>query len=260
VNIRQIVGSRHPELASYQPPDTAGIKAALQAVLDRGYADCGPQGRKPLTGGVSMVEAVRLANIIMDRGCTTCAETGVAFGVSTAAICLALAKLGSTGAIHYGIDPCQMEEHGGAALNLLKELGVQERFELLERPAHTGLAALLERGVQLDFAFIDGWHSLDYKLLDFFLMDKLLRRGGVVAMHDSVFRSTRSVLAYCLAYRKYKVLPYPKVSMIRTAQRLGHWFLLRSNHPRFTLRRLPNLVILEKLSDWEPHFDFYHAL
>jgi predicted O-methyltransferase YrrM len=247
-------------LASYEPPDSAGIKDTLQAVFDRGDADCGAHGRKRVTGGVSMVEALRLANAIVDRGCTTCAETGVAYGISTAAICLALARLGTPDTIHYGIDPCQMEEHGGAALNLLKELGLQERFELLERPAHAGLVALLERGVQLDFGFIDGWHSLDYKLLDFFLMDKLLRPGGILAMHDSLFRSTRSVLTYGLGYRKYRLLPHPKVSAVRTAQRLGQWFLRRSNHPRFTLQRLPNLVILEKLSSWEPGYDFYRPI
>ena len=123
-----------------------------------------------------------------------------------------------------------------------------------------GLVMLLERGVQLDFAFIDGWHSIDYKLLDFFLMDKLLRPGGIMAIHDSIFRSTRSVLAYCFAYRKYKVLPHPKVSAVRTAQRLGQWLLRRSNHLRFTFQRLPNLVILEKLSSWEPRYDFYRAI
>lgn len=259
MSLRKKLSERFPELASYQPPDVAGIKDILQPVLDRGYADCGAQGRKRVTGGVSMVEAVRLANTIVERGCATCAETGVAYGISTAAICLALAKVGA-GTIHYGIDPCQMEEHGGAALNLLKELGLEERFELLQRPAHTGLVALLEKGVQLDFGFIDGWHSLDYKLLDFFLMDKLLRPGGILAMHDSLFRSTRSVLAYGLEYRKYRIMPHPKVSAVRTAQQLWRWCLRRSNHPRFTFQRLPNLVILEKLSSWEPGYDFYRSI
>jgi hypothetical protein len=32
-------------------------------------------------------------------------------------------------------------------------------------------------GVQVDFAFMDGWHTFDYTLLDFFYTDKL---GGHV--------------------------------------------------------------------------------
>lgn len=253
------LGSYFPELGSFHPVDAAGVGRPLDDVLARGYVDCGTHGRKPITGGVTVVEAQRLADIIVERRCSSCAETGVAFGISTAAVCLALKKLGVEGANHYGVDPCQWKEHGGAAIHLLRELGAEEPFELLESPAHEGLAELLRRGVRLDFAFIDGWHTLDYKLLDFFYFDKLLRPGGIMAMHDGLFRSTRSVLTYCFAYRNYRLLPYPKVSAIRTVQRLGHWFARRANYVQYTLQRLPNLLILEKVSDAEPNFDFYRS-
>ena len=260
MSFREALQMYLPEHGSYEPPDLAGLYDTLGAVLKRGYIDCEPDERRRITGAVSLLEATRIANIILERRCTRCAETGVAYGLSTAAICLALAKLGVRDAIHYGIDPCQWLEHKGAAVQLLKELGVSDHFELMEDPAHLGLAELIRRGVQLDFAFIDGWHTLDYKLIDFFLLDKLLVPGGIMAMHDGLLRSTRSVLTYGLAYRKYKLLPYPKGSATRTVLRLAHWFLGRANHPLYTLRRIPNLIILEKVSTWEPGHDYYRGI
>jgi len=42
----------------------------------------------------------------------------------------------------------------------------------------------LARGVKIDFAFVDGWHTFDYTLIDFFYIDKILRSGGLVSFHS----------------------------------------------------------------------------
>lgn len=260
MSIRRAVSSLLPELGAFASPDLAGLQRSLGTVLSRGYTDAGPEGRLQIRGSVTLLEAKRIADLIVERRFTRCAETGVAYGVSTAAICLGLAKVGSTQAVHYGVDPCQTEEHKGAALHLLRELGVSHYFKLLEEPAHLGLSALIRQNVELDFAFIDGWHTLDYKLIDFFLFDKLLVCGGVIAMHDSTFQSTRSVLKYALAYRNYRLIANPKVCAPRTVQRFGHWICRRANHPEFIWKRLPNLVLMEKVSAREPDHGFYSRI
>ena len=38
---------------------------------------------------------------------------------------------------------------------------------------------------KFDFIFIDGWHTFDYTLLDFFYADKLLRKGGIIIIDDA---------------------------------------------------------------------------
>ena len=74
------------------------------------------QGRSlHVTGGVSTEEAECICSLILERRCRRCIETGVAYGVSTLAICQALSLLGEGGRL-YGVDPCQYSEHGGAPL------------------------------------------------------------------------------------------------------------------------------------------------
>jgi hypothetical protein len=69
------------------------------------------------------------------------------------------------------------------------------------------LPKLLERGVTLDLAFIDGWHTFDYTFLDFFYIDKLLRPGGVVLLHDRSWPSKQKVMQFIMTHRRYKELP-----------------------------------------------------
>ena len=46
----------------------------------------------------------------------------------------------------------------------------------------------------IQFAYIDGWHTFDYTLLDFFYVDKMLDPGGVVAFNDCALPSVRRVI------------------------------------------------------------------
>ena len=70
--------------------------------------------RKQITGAVRTDEAARMAALILERQCRSTLETGVAFGVSTLAICLALDAVNAD-TIHYGVDPEQWSVHQGAA-------------------------------------------------------------------------------------------------------------------------------------------------
>ncbi len=40
----------------------------------------------------------------------------------------------------------------------------------------------------LDFIFIDGWHTFDYTLIDFFYADKLLRKDGIILIDDALHK------------------------------------------------------------------------
>jgi hypothetical protein len=69
--------------------------------------------------------------------------------------------------------------------------------------------------IKADFAFIDGWHTFDHTLVDFFLTDKILRKGGILALDDTNWDSVRKVSMFILRNRSYKLidfkpgLPYP---------------------------------------------------
>ena len=187
---------------------------------------------RKVTGAVPREDALILQEMVRFVKAKTTLETGVAFGLSALAICEALTTLGTvpgaqSAAIrdsppkHYGVDPEQNTVHGGAALASLKRAGLDSVFELLEGPSHLMLPKLLERGVTLDLAFIDGWHTFDYTLLDFFYLDKMLRPGGVMLLHDRSWPSKQKVIRFIMTHRRYKELP------VRSSTRPGFFKWLR---------------------------------
>jgi predicted O-methyltransferase YrrM len=192
---------------------------------------------RKVTGAVPREDALILQEMVRFVKAKTTLETGVAFGLSTLAICEALQaeatpaenwgqSLGAPASNmpgasyeraardgprflpkHYGVDPEQNTVHGGAALASLKRAGLDSVFELLEGPSHLMLPKLLEKGVVLDLGFIDGWHTFDYTLLDFFYIDKMLRPGGVVLFHDRSWPSKQKVIRFIRTHRRYEELP-----------------------------------------------------
>ena len=49
---------------------------------------------------------------------------------------------------------------------------------------------------KFDFIFIDGWHTFDYTLVDFFYADKLLIKGGIIAVDDAKHQGVAKCLKY----------------------------------------------------------------
>jgi hypothetical protein len=68
------------------------------------------------------------------------------------------------------------------------------------------LPKILARGETVDFAFIDGWHTFDYVLGDFFFVNKLLRPGGTVVLDDADQPPIRKFLRYTLTNMDYSIV------------------------------------------------------
>jgi predicted O-methyltransferase YrrM len=220
---------------------------------------------RKIDSSISMAESKVLIRVVQDLNAKVTLETGVAFGGSALAICLAKNKEGIK--LHYGVDPNQTDFYGGAALALLEKEKLIDQFVLLEGPSHMMLPQLIASKVKLDFAFIDGWHTFDYTLVDFFLIDKMLRPGGMVALHDMQGLSKQKVLNYLLSHRKYKVekkyrvqgnepfLKTIKFFVWRLFQKpmlIFSWF-----HWNYQLKNSSGLIVLSKIEDYEPDFDFF---
>ena len=216
--------------------------------------------RLEVTGTISLPEAQCIRALIIDNDFRTCVETGVAYGASTVAICSALAAVEDKGADvkHYGVDPCQFEIYGGAAMAALRECGLERCFELCEGPGHLMLPKLIERGVTIDFAFIDGMHTFDYTMIDLFFCDKLLRVGGILCVHDMNMPSKKKAVSYLMKYRKYD-----RVKSLRRPfrERVGSAFKEALNFaPGQSLSYLTTaepMLVLRKAAFFEPGWDFY---
>lgn len=88
----------------------------------------------------------------------------------------------------------------------LREAGYESIIEFLEIPSYQALPQLEQEGRKIDFAFIDGWHTFDYTLVDFFYIHKMLNVGGIVAFDDASWPSIRKRCRYIATNFPYSVV------------------------------------------------------
>lgn len=180
------------------------MNTLLEQVLATGQVT-GENG-EPLTlhSHIEPEQGEFLQQLIREISAVTTLEVGVGYGISGLFICDALGE--TPDARHYLIDPMQHSEWWhGAGLKNLRDAGFGHMIDFREQPSHIALPQLETEGVKLDFAFIDGWHTFDHTLVDFFLVDKLLRPGGILAMDDTQWPSIRKTCRYIATNRRYTV-------------------------------------------------------
>jgi predicted O-methyltransferase YrrM len=73
----------------------------------------------------------------------------------------------------------------GLGLANLDRAGYARLVEFHDEPSYRALPALEAAGQRIEFAFIDGWHTFDYVMVDFFYVDRMLRVGGIVVLDDT---------------------------------------------------------------------------
>jgi predicted O-methyltransferase YrrM len=131
-------------------------------------------------------------------------EVGLGYGISSLFICEALSQVQAER--HIVIDPYQFPGWGGIGLKNLKEAGYEGLVDFREVSSHLALPHLEAEGMKIDFAFVDGWHTFDYALVDFFYIDRLLRIGGLIVFDDALYPSIRKVCRYIATNRAYTVI------------------------------------------------------
>ena len=131
-------------------------------------------------------------------------EVGMAHAGSTLVFCK-YAKH-NWGRRHVAIDPFQSSTTGSSGLGLrrINEAGYSEYLEFHEDFDYLVLPELVKRKRSFDFILLDGWHSFDYTLLDFFYADLLLRPNGIVAFHDTELPSVNKVCRFLETHKPYE--------------------------------------------------------
>jgi predicted O-methyltransferase YrrM len=229
----------------------------------------GPDGAViPINSQISLSEGIFLEKIIRDIRPGVSVEVGVAFGVSSLFICGALKETGGTRHIAIDLGPIRKKENNeldrfGLGIHNLERCGYGSLLEVWESPSELALSDLLRRGQRVQFAFIDGWHSFDHTLVDFFYVNKMLDVGGVVAFHDAVHPNVRKVIRHVMTYPSYRLygaseVEKPVFGTARKGLEKAVAYLL------FVIRRLqprrPNCVALMKIGEderpWQWFADF----
>jgi predicted O-methyltransferase YrrM len=188
----------------------------------------------PLKDAIDAETGALLQSLIQERRPRVGLEIGLAYGVSALFICEALTRVGATR--HIVLDCGQSTTWHGIGLKHLREAGFGPLVEFRENPSQDALPQLVTEGVQVDFVFIDGAHSFDQKLVDFFYVDRLLRIGGVVAFDDCNWPSIHQVCRFIATNRPYRVCGATSGSPPRLRGRTIQWFARHSSSVRQILQ------------------------
>lgn len=210
--------------------------------------------------------AIEVANPTL--GC----EVGLAYGLSTLYILDAMQHHGGGRLI--GMDPAQHDATWqGGGLHNVRKAGYADRYEFHEATSQRMLPKLEERGTRIQFAFIDGWHTFDHTLVDFFYLDSMLDVGGVMVLDDVGYPALQRLAHFIVCNRDYSILdfdPRPLASGWRIAakalaKKMLHP-LVRDNHTpdanQRALQALVNrsgLIALQKRGDDRRRFDHFVA-
>jgi len=206
--------------------------AILERILATGTVEDEHGNVLPLRGNISAHEGQRISACIGRYGIERTLEVGCAYGISSLYICDAISK--QSNPHHVMIDPLESTRWHSVGVQNLR----RSRFtfwELIEQPSALALPSLLESGLKVQFALIDGWHTFDQVLLDFFYVDKLLEDGGIVAFDDVVMTAINRVVRYVLNYPNYRIVETVNGSALPK-------FSLERSVFDFLLRRLANGV------------------
>jgi len=219
------------------PADTAEIQNHLLSLS--GFAEAVNHHY-----GVAVEYAVGLHRAVLTKQPQTMVEIGMANGAASLAILSALSQLGGDRKL-ISIDPYQSTEWSNAGVNNVAANGFAGLHRLIEAPDYVALPELLRQQLAPDAAYVDGKHSFEYVLLDFFYLDKMLPVGGIIGFNDCGWTTVRQALRFVLTNRKYaeiKVGLTPNYQGRNPAATLGRRVLNQVNNDRW----------FTKTGDWEP--------
>ncbi len=210
----------------------------------------------PLSSFLDVTHAEALYRHIRANRPRTCVEVGMANGISTLSILTALEENGGDGRL-ISIDPNQSTQWRDCGRAAVARAGLGHRHAVHEEPDWFAMPKLLEAGTHVDFGYIDGWHTFDYALLDFWYLDKMAGAGAVLAFNDCGWPGVEKAIDFVLSHRRYAELD---VGLPRAYDRpfnLGI-FARKLYHRRLGdyWRRQEDRYFL-KLEAWEPSWDFF---
>ncbi len=222
----------------------------------------------PLHSHMKPEEGELIQRVIASIRPSTTLEVGMAYGISTLFVCDALAKLPRP-ARHIAIDPHQTSGWQGIGLAHVQEAGFESFVELHEEGSEFALPRLLAEKVQVEVAIIDGWHTFDHALVDFFYINRMLAVGGVVILDDvGGYESIHRLVCHILTYPAYKLFgtvpasppaPSPFGRLRRALARMPA--ARRLLHPDLLNRRWDpgwgSCVAVQKIAPDERSFDWH---
>ena len=153
-----------------------------------------------------------IARLVRELDLLRTLETGMAYGLSTLAICDVHEERGE--GEHVAIDPHQSSDWQGIGRLNLERAGLDHRARVIEARSDEALPRLRDEGLGIDFALIDGLHLFDTALVDFFHADRMLEPGGVVVFHDTWMPAVGQAAEFVRTNRAYELVDMGDPAMV----------------------------------------------
>lgn len=154
-----------------------------------------------LHSNIDQEEAEFLHKLITELKPKKSLEIGCAEGISSMVICESIGP----DAHHTILDPFQSTDWKNNGINNLKNAGFNN-FELFEQRSEFALPKMVEEGKKFDFVFVDGWHTFDHVLVEFFYINRMLNVGGIVAFDDVALTGLNRLMRWIYNYPNYECL------------------------------------------------------
>jgi predicted O-methyltransferase YrrM len=179
------------------------MNAILQSIEQDGATVLPSGERVRIHSGVDAVSGQVLRRAIEAAAPRLACEVGLAFGISTLYILDAMAPFGGR---LIGMDPAQHDATWqGGGLHNIERAGFADRYEFHEQASQQVLPQLAAAGTRIQFAFVDGWHTFDHTLVDFFYLDQMLDRGGIIVLDDVGYPGLRRLAHFIVTNRSYRL-------------------------------------------------------
>jgi predicted O-methyltransferase YrrM len=189
-------------------PDDA---EALLKTMYAGAAQAGADGNLHAIDSVTRIsreQGMLLYHLCLERKPKVVLETGLAYGFSTVFLLSALREIGR--GRHIAIDHLQSSLWQGVGTQRGLQLGVEDRFSVIEERAEQVLPQLAAERLRVQFVYIDGDHRFDGVMLDFTLAARLCGVGAVIVFDDLWMPSMRCLARYIKANRRdWRRIPSP---------------------------------------------------
>lgn len=190
-----------------QKREARPLPAILQTIFETRQVIAPDGTARPLHSHIDRPSALILQHLVREARATRVIEVGFAYGISSLTIAAVIAQ--TPGVTYDIIDSSQSRKWEAIGVENMRRAGYADLYTLHEAKSERVLPRLLEAGQRCNFAFIDGNHTFDHALIDFFYINKMLDVGGIVVFDDAPMNSIRQVCAHVATYPAYERVPTP---------------------------------------------------
>lgn len=152
-----------------------------------------------LGDGIIVEEGMFLYDLARRTNARNTLEVGFASGYS--AVFLLAAGQGRSEVTHTAIDPFEKSDYHGVGIELVKSVGMENRFRFMEDFSSLAIPQLAKEKKKFDIIFIDGDHKFDSAFVDFTLADLVVEKGGYILLHDRWMSSVQSLVSFIVKNR-----------------------------------------------------------